>query len=65
MVKHYLIMEYTDDHTLLKVISDKSDRLIAALQLNNDLKAISQFSKITFALNKTFSLLISLKRDLL
>ena len=55
MVKHSLIMGYTDDHTLIKVISDKSDRLIAALQLNDDLKAISQFGKIKFALNKTFS----------
>ena len=67
VVKHSLIMGYADDHTLLRVISDKSDRLIAALQLNDDLKAISQFGKvwqIKFAPNKTFSILISLKRDL-
>ena len=68
VVKHSLIVGYADDHTLLRVISDKSDRLIAALQLNDDLEAISQFGKvwqIKFAPNKTFSVLISLKRDLL
>jgi len=67
-VKHSLIVGYADDHTLLKVISDKSDRLTAASQLNDDLVAISQFGKvwqIKFAPSKTFSLLISLKRDLL
>ena len=68
VVKHSLIVGYADDHTLLRVISDKSDRLIAALQLNDDLKVISQFGKvwqIKFTPNKTFSVLISLKRDLL
>ena len=67
-MKHSLIMEYADDHTLLKVISDKSDCLTAVLQLNDDLKAISQFDKVwqnKFAPNKTFYLLISLKHDLL
>ena len=61
MVKHSLIVGYADDHALLRVISDKSDYLIAALQLN-DLKAISQFGRvwqIKFAPNKTFSVLIS------
>ena len=68
MVKHSLIVGYADDHTLLKIIPDKSDRVTAASQLNEDLEAISQFGKIwqiRFAPNKTFSLLISLKRDLL
>ena len=68
MVKHSLIVGYADDHTLLKIIPDKSDRLTAAFQLNDDLVAISQFGKIwqiKFAPNKTFSLLISLKCDLL
>ena len=68
VVKHSLIVGYADDHTLLKIIPDKSDRVTAASQLNEDLEAISQFGKIwqiTFAPSKTFSLLISLKRDLL
>ena len=68
VVKHSLIVGYADDHTLLKIIPDKSDRVTAASQLNEDLEAISQFGKIwqiRFAPNKTFSLLISLKRDLL
>ena len=68
VVKHSLIVEYADDYILLKVISNKSDHLIAALQLNDDLKAISQFNKvwqIKFAPNKKISLLISLKHDLL
>ena len=68
VVKHSLIVGYADDHTLLKIIPDKPHRLAAASQLNDDLAAISQFGKIwqiKFAPNKTFSLLISLKRDLL
>ena len=67
-MKHSLIVGYADDHTLLKIIPDKPDRLAAASQLNDNLAAISQFGKIwqiKFAPNKTFSLLISLKRDLL
>ena len=35
VVKHSLMVEYADDHTLLKIISDKSDRVIAASQLSN------------------------------
>jgi len=68
VVKHFLIVGYTDDHTLLKVISDKSDCLTAASQLNDDLATISQFGEvwqIKFTPSKTFSLLISLKHDLL
>ena len=68
MVKHSLIVGYTDDHTLLKIIPDKSDHVTAVSQFNEDLEVISQFGKIwqiRFAPNKTFSLLISLKRDLL
>ena len=68
MVKHSLNVRYADDHTLLKIIPYKSDRVTAASQLNDDLEAISQFGKIwqvRFVPNKTFSLLISLKRDLL
>ena len=63
-----MIVGYADDHTLLKIIPDKSDCVTAASQLNEDLEAISQFGKIwqiRFAPNETFSLLISLKRDLL
>jgi len=68
VVKHCLIVGYADDHTLLKIIPDKSDRFAAASQMNEDLQAISQFGKtwhIKFAPAKTFSLLISLKHDLL
>ena len=46
VVKHSLIVGYADDHTLLKIIPDKSDRVTAASQLNEDLEAISQFGKI-------------------
>jgi len=68
VVKHSLIVGYADDHTLLKIVSDKCDHLTAVSQLNYDLLAISQFDKvwqIKFAPSKTFSLLISLKHDLL
>ena len=68
MVKHSLIVGYANDHTLLNIIPDKSDCVTDASQLNKDLQAISQFGKIwqiSFAPNKAFSLLISLKRDLL
>ena len=41
MVKRSLIVGYTDDHTLLKIIPDKSDRVTAVSQLNEDLEAIS------------------------
>ena len=61
-------MGYADDHTLLKIIPGKSDHVTAASQMNEDLQAISQFGKIwhiKFAPAKTFSLLISLKHDLL
>ena len=68
VVKHSLIVGYADDHTLLKIIPDKSERVTAASRLNDDLEEISQFGKlwqIRFApKNKTFSLLISLKREL-
>ena len=62
-----MVVGYADDHTLLKIIPDKSERLAAASELNNDLEAISQFGRlwqIRFSPNKTFSLLISLKHDL-
>ena len=68
MLKHSLLVGFADDYTLLKIIPDKSDRVTAASQLNEDLEAISQFGKIwqiRFAPNKTFSLLIPLKCDLL
>ena len=68
VAKHCLIVGYADDHTLLKIIPDKSDRFTAASQMNEDLQAISQLGKtwhIKFAPTKTFSLLISLKHDLL
>ena len=67
MVKHFLVVGYADDHTLLKIIPDKSERLTATFQLNDDLEAISQFGRlwqIKFSPNKTYSLLISLKHDL-
>ena len=33
VVKHSLIVGYADDHNLLKIIPDKSDRVTAASQL--------------------------------
>ena len=60
------VMGYADDHTLLKVIPVKSDRLKAADEINTDLMTLSQFGKqwfMNFAPLKTKSLLISLKRD--
>ena len=57
VVKHSLIVGYADDHTLLKIIPDKSDNVTAVSQLNEDLETISQFGKIwqiRFAPNKTF-----------
>ena len=57
VVKHSLIVGYTDDHSLLKIISDKYDCVTAASQLNEDVEAISQFRKvwqIRFAPNKNF-----------
>ena len=59
-------MGYGNDHTLLKVIPLKSDRLRAADEINTDLMALSQFGKqwfMDFAPLKTKSLFISLKRD--
>ena len=41
MVKHSLIVGYADDHTLLKIIPDKSDHVTAVSQLSEDLEAIS------------------------
>ena len=40
VVKHCLIVGYADDHTLLKIIPDKSDRFAAASQMNEHLQAI-------------------------
>ena len=60
------VIGYTNDHTLLKVIPLKSDRLRAADELNTDLMPLSQFGKqwfMNFAPLKTKALLISLKRD--
>ena len=68
VVEHCMIVGYADDHTLLKIIPDKSDRFTATSQMNEDLRALSQFGKtwcIRFAPAKTSSLLISLKHDLL
>jgi len=69
VVKHSLIVGYADDHTLLKIVSHKCDRLTTESQLNDDdLVAISQFGKawqIKFTISKTFSLPISLKCNLL
>ena len=46
MVKNSLIVGYADVHTLLKIIPDKSERVTAASQLNDDLEEISQFGKL-------------------
>ena len=62
-----MIVEYANDRSLLKIILDKTDRTAAASDLNYDLAALYRFGltlHITFAPNKTSSLLISLKCDL-
>ena len=67
VVRHSLIVGYADDHSLLKIIPDKTDRIAAASDLNSDLAALYHFGQswqIKFAPQKTFSLIISLKRDL-
>ena len=45
VVKHSLIVGYADDHSLLKIIADKSDHIAAASDLNCDL-AISFWPKL-------------------
>ena len=60
VVKHCSIIGYADDHTLLKIIPQKSDHYNAATQLN-------QFGhpwNIEFTPYKTFSLIISLKTNI-
>ena len=67
ILKHSMVMGYADDHSLLKIIPDKIDCITAASDLNCDLAALYHFGQswyIKFAPNKTFSLIISLKRDL-
>ena len=67
ILKPSMVMGYADDHSLLKIIPDKTDRITAASDLNCDLAALYHFGQswqIKFAPNKTFSLIISLKRDL-
>ena len=67
VVKHSLIVGYADDHSLLKIIADKSDHIAVASDLNCDLAALYHFGQswqIKYAPNKTSSLLVSLKRDL-
>ena len=59
VVKHSLIVGYTDNYTLLKIIPVKSDHVTAAspLKFNYDFEAISQFDKIwqiRFDPNKIF-----------
>ena len=66
MVKRSLIVGYTDDYTLLKIIPDKSDHVTAASPLifNYDFEAISQFDKIwqiRFDFNKTFFIIDFIK----
>ena len=62
------VIGYADDHTLLKIIRQKQDRLRAADELNTDLEALFQFGQqwfMDFAPLKIKALLISLKRDTL
>ena len=57
MVKHSLIVGYADDHTLLNIIPDKSDRVTAASQLNEDLEAtlsLVRFGRSDLPLIKLF-----------
>ena len=67
VVKHSQIVGYADDHTLLKVIPQKTDRCNAATQLNADLNALYHFGHswhMEFAPSKTSSLIISLKSNI-
>ena len=55
------------DHSLLKIIADKIDRITAASDMNCVLAALYHFGEswqIKFAPNKTSSLINSLKCDL-
>ena len=65
VVEHSLIVGYTDDHSLLKIIQIHVGQI--EQQLNCDLEALYHFCltwQIKFAPNKTCSLLISLRHDL-
>jgi len=59
---------YVDNHSLLKIIPDKSSRIVAAAShLNSNLAALIHFDQrllISFAPQMSSSLIISLKRDL-
>ena len=66
VVQFSSVIGYADDHTLLKIIPLKQDRLRAADELNTDLTALFQFGQqwfMDFVPLKTMTLLISLKCD--
>ena len=62
-----MIVDYADDHFLLKIIPDKNSHIVAASHLNSDLTVLYHFGQrwfINFAPQKSSSLIISLKSDL-
>ena len=67
LVRHCLVVGYTDDHTILTIIPNKSDRFSAAMDLNVDLASLFEYGhpwNIQYAPQKTSSLPISLKSDI-
>ena len=46
VVRHSLIVGYVDNHSLLKIIPDKTDRIVAVSDLNSDLAALHHFAKL-------------------
>jgi len=64
VVKHCLVVGYTDDHTFLITIPHKDSRAIAAAHLNADLAILCGYGHhwdIKFTSLKASLLLISLK----
>ena len=65
--RHCSVAGYADDHALMMIIPNRSDRFPAATNLNVDLVALCVYGRpwsIQFAPQKTSSLLISLKSEI-
>ena len=65
--RHCPVFGYADDHTLVMINPNRSDRFPAATNLNADLAALRVYGhpwNIQFAPQKTSSLLISLKSEI-
>ena len=67
MPRHCSVVGYADDHTLMTIIPNRSDRFTAAANLNADLATLCEYFhpwNIQFAPQKKSSLLISLKSEI-